>query len=105
MTIKYYYIGDTSKARTNVITVAYDLEDEYEGIRPLRFGVSFSNKADVYNKHIGKQVAMSRYLNQPRRECLVAPDWNDIQKTIISNITKNEAPTWAYDVAESSRFV
>jgi hypothetical protein len=32
MTMKYYYIGDTSKARTNVITVAYDLEDEYEGI-------------------------------------------------------------------------
>jgi hypothetical protein len=44
-------------------------------------------------------------LNTPRRECLVAPDWNDIQKTIINNISKNEAPTWAYDLVESTRFV
>ena len=55
--VKFKYLGDTSKAYTNVITVVsylYKLEDIYY----INFGYSFSNKKDKYNKTLGKLKAL-----------------------------------------------
>ena len=100
--VKYYFLGDTSLARTNVITIAYELETAVGGdlslIPVVKFGVAFSSTADVYSKKIGKRIATNRMKTEPRRECMLASNFQSVQNAILKNILNNEAPTWAYDI-------
>lgn len=100
--VKYYFLGDTSLARTNVITIAYELETAVGGdlslIPVVKFGVAFSSTADVYSKKIGKRIATNRMKTEPRRECVSDSHFQSVQNAILKNILNNEVPTWAYDV-------
>jgi hypothetical protein len=100
--VKYYFLGDTSLARTNVITIAYELETAVGGdlslIPVVKFGVAFSSTIDVYSKKIGKRIATNRMKTEPRRECMLASNFQSVQNAILKNILNNAAPTWAYDV-------
>jgi hypothetical protein len=97
--VKYYFLGDTSLARTNVITIAYET-DYMTGangskIPVVTFGVAFSSKVDVYSKKVGKRIAVNRMRSQPRRECLENFSFYCIEDAMFKNILNNEAPTWA----------
>jgi hypothetical protein len=97
--VKYYFLGDTSLARTNVITIAYET-DYMTGangskIPVVTFGVAFSSKVDVYSKKVGKRIAVNRMRSQPRRECLENFSFPNIEDAMFKNILNNEAPTWA----------
>jgi hypothetical protein len=104
--VKYYFLGDTGKARTNVITIAYVIEETVtssgEVIDVIRFGVAYSCVSDVYNKQLGKRIALNRFNDEPRRVIVKDKNFNTYLKSIVGNIINNEAPNWAYRLIESS---
>ena len=64
--VKFKYFGDTSKAYTNVITVASELlYDKENDNYVVKFGYAFSNKKDKYNKKIGKELALEKLKDSP----------------------------------------
>ncbi len=88
--MKFIYLGDRSKARTNVITIAYELEAD----NVVRFGIAFSNKNDLYSKEFGKSLAVERY-ELPYRH-FIGPKGSYF--TIIEKLQGIEMPGWAYDM-------
>jgi hypothetical protein len=91
--IKYIYIGERSYARTNVITIAFAIMNNI-----LYFGVAFSNKADLYNKDIGKQLAFDRMFDLQYTQNVknVNTHYKVISNVILKTLlnTKNY-PKWA----------
>ena len=91
--VKFKYLGDTSKAYTNVITVVsylYKLEDIYY----INFGYSFSNKKDKYNKTLGKLKALEnkKYTVEIGR---CKPNFLQIDDIIFKHILLDEvSPSW-----------
>jgi hypothetical protein len=103
MTIKFHYFGDTSKAYTNVITIASELtkqiaSDDVE-YQVIRFGFSLSNSKDRYSKQLGKHIAISRFNTEPYRVILGGtdhkPTFNGIIDTMLNHIiTETIVPEW-----------
>lgn len=91
--IKYIYIGNRGLAHTNVITIAYEVNERYE----LSFSVAFSNQQDTYNKYIGKELAENRLKEQPTIIQLEDnPGYREIDALITDYILrKTDIPTWA----------
>jgi hypothetical protein len=103
MTIKFHYIGDTSKAYTNVITIASELN--YESAADgkeypiVRFGFSLSNTKDRYSKRLGKYIAIKRFTEEPYR-IIVSPHNNKptfnviVQKMLTHIVEETIVPEW-----------
>jgi len=91
--MKFIYLGDRSKARTNVITIAYKLEPH----NVARFGIAFSNKNDLYSKEFGKSLAIERY-EQPHRHFIDKTKGSYF--AILESLEEIEMPSWAYDMIE-----
>ena len=53
----FHFIGETNKAYTNVISIAYKREADV-----ITFAVSYSNKKDHYQKHIAQDLLFNRFL-------------------------------------------
>ena len=108
MTIKFHYFGDTSKAYTNVITIASELniESADNGIKypVIRFGYSLSNANDHYKKKLGKQIALNRFHTEPYRLIVCQPDekptFNGIIGKMLEHIVNETiVPEWVELVA------
>jgi hypothetical protein len=96
--VKFKYFGDTSKAYTNVITVASELSyNEKEKVYVVRFGFAYSNIEDKYNKNIGKSEALDRF-GDDFYEVIFneKPNYLMIDEKILKFIlTEFKTPTWA----------
>lgn len=54
----FYFIGDTSKHKTNVISFGYYVHKE---AKKLSFTVAYSRKDDLYDKKLAKSLLTDRY--------------------------------------------
>ena len=98
--IKFNYFGDTSKAYTNVITIVSEIEYTTD-YNVLRFGVAYSNKTDVYDKKIGRRIALGRFNKSPYRVVLPKEySFNFIINTMLDFIIEEVAdrPNWVEDI-------
>ena len=100
----YIYLGDRSKARTNVITIAYEIEkaefnDTRLDVEVIKFGIAFSNNKDLYDKTLGKKLAGYRCNGMPYRFFKTK---FGIKHTILSGLQKQELPSWAYGLVNSA---
>lgn len=94
--IKFHYFGDTSKAYTNVITIASQFNPE---TNKVVFGVSFSNRCDRYLKCKGKHIALTRYTNSPIYASVAISTFNGIIAAIADVIRQDpQTPGWAHDI-------
>lgn len=96
----YIYLGNRSKARTNVITIAYKIEkaefnDTRLNVEVIKFGIAFSNIKDLYNKTSGKKLAGYRCGNMPYRFFKTK---FGITHTILTGLLRQDLPSWAYDM-------
>lgn len=102
--VKFKYFGDTSKAYTNVITVASELSyDKEKNNYLIKFGCAFSNKKDKYDKKIGKELALNRLVNKPcmfkivnRKDFFEKPRYTLINRLILNYIEDeiDSIPEW-----------
>lgn len=98
--IKYHYFGDTSKAYTNVITVASELDKRMTSAGEatvVKIGFSLSNEKDLYKKRIGKQIATNRFNSDYSHTLFIKGEvtFNNIIKTIAEFLLKDEElPLW-----------
>lgn len=102
--IKFHYFGDLSKAKTNVITVASELLKDPAGKFHVDIAYSFSNELDVFNKHIGKQIAVNRLKKQSTRLSIGDyPVYHEINKQIAEYILSQSyiesgIPAWTINI-------
>lgn len=96
--VKFKYFGDTSKAYTNVITVASCLY-KHEGGYAISFGYCFSNKKDRYNKKVGRDLALENKkhivnmgANKPTHDQIDCIIFDDIMNP------RANAPSWVIKI-------
>lgn len=101
--VKFKYFGDTSKAYTNVLTIASELLYDKESNKYLiRFGYSFSNIKDRYDKRIGKDLALDRLCKYPCNviitDGVIKPTYKQIDESILEYIVEeiDNIPSWFY---------
>lgn len=96
MNIKYIYIGDRCSAKTNVITIAYVIENN-----EIKFGLACSNKLDKYDKQKGKTIALNRLQHDPFNIINIEDktSYRVVEKLIVDHLLFNfvlaKAPSWA----------
>ena len=103
----YIYLGDRSKARTNVITIAYEIEkaefnDTNLNVEVIKFGIAFSNSKDLYDKTLGKKLASYRCNGMPYRFFKTK---FGITHTIFTGMLKQDLPSWAHDMSVEYLFI
>lgn len=101
--IKFHFIGDTSKAYSNVIVIAseiVDLSDDGDKIyKAIKFQFALSNDKDRYDKGLGKELAMIRFKTKPYY--LPINDFTFV--SIVEQMVKfiqldTNSPKWVNDV-------
>jgi len=118
--VKFKYFGDTSKAYTNVITVASELTIEKDNNDSFYYYINFNfafcnnsnKKEDKYNKSVGRDLALSRLKENPHKINLcrvivkgdndkykvIKPTYKEIDDVILEYILKEigNIPPWYY---------
>ena len=105
MSILFHYIGDTSKHKTNVISLLYHVN---KATSKILFTVAYSNKDDIYSKQKAKNLLFERFEDGRYYEIDYIPNENVIDQLVfgLRLVQKNEwfhinakfvkHPAWAY---------
>lgn len=98
--VRFMYFGNRGLHRTNVVTVAFTRDDN-----KIYFGVAYCSKEDIYNKHHGKDVAVSRLITNGTDGLDIEPGvsvydtiWNYLYNGYTGLRLIYNKPSWVDDV-------